>query len=534
MNIKQELLKSKPHFTEKAQIIKDYLFMHNSLKPYIGKQVQDRTGFVHSDFATDFTITEDPCPLSVPLEYREPGGAPRKKRGKRTPPEKKYPNLYACAQAGFIPDDLLVSTYQMRLLERPLVFWKSDSGEASVFWGKVKGDDTYNAYITDRINNCSAALVRNYNFFYFLTLTYAYKVYGTDIVKAWQTFQEQIKKTFRYLRKHYHMGYVCVLEATKKGYPHAHVILGVNGAVEKFHEKISDGRAITSGRMFHALKKHTASPVFKLQKAGGKGLVKYLGKYVAKSAERFCQTTDPANVKLSTASRKALLSCLMPVLAQVRQYRSSIRDNIQPGINWAEYSKEDYDYLADLVKIGCVTPEGDAILIRLLNKLTSACRCRAIAIFKKTHKAVLAEHVGWYSEAPPDLEVIFKASGYPLGCPGCVITVFLENLKSPEGAQAPLPGYYFAKNKQGLCNISTAGNGNGQRKATGSKRHSGVILPLDPHKGGPRAEKEEEGGVRAEENGQPIPTGGAERNSNGAYHSPHEGLAALERWFLSK
>jgi len=38
----------------------------------------------------------------------------------------------------------------------------------------------------------------------------------------------------------------------------------------------------------------------------------------------------------------------------------------------------------------------------------------------------------------------------------------------------------------------------------------------------------------AEENGQPKPTGGAERTSNGAYHNPHEGLAALERWFLSK
>ena len=168
------------------------------------------------------------------------------------------------------------------------------------------------------------------------------------------------------------MGYVCVLEATKKGYPHAHVILAVDEAIEPEHEELKDGAEIKEGVLYDFVKSHVASPIFSLQKAGRVGLVKYLGKYISKSSEGILTKGLNKKGQLPKADRKALLSCLMPVLAEVRQYRFSIRDNKEPLNISNPAEKDSYAALQNYTRLKWASPEGDETLIPLLNKLTGA------------------------------------------------------------------------------------------------------------------------------------------------------------------
>ena len=387
------------------------------------------------------------CPLSVPGEYTLQRKPVNHSRGARKSPELKYKKLAKEAHEGFISDQTLIESYKERLKERAIIFFYPKDGPASVFYGKVKGSDQYNSMITDRINAASSALVKNYNFFYFLTFTYAYNIFGTDIVKAWKLFNKHLSKTLKALRKQYQMGYVCVLESTKKGYPHAHIILATDKAVEDWHEQLPDGKKIEHGEMYEFIKLKVSSPVFAVQKAGGKGLVKYLGKYVSKSAESIASKELPNTRRLSAADRKALLSCMLPVLAGIRQYRFSIRDNgTESGAADSSVSG-DIAELENLVRLGSTTPSGDSSLIRLLNKLTDSCQCRAWVAIGGGTGNYLSRYIGWYESPPPELLADFQEMGHPLGCCGCVISQFLFNLQHGNEDQLPLPGEKIASVK---------------------------------------------------------------------------------------
>lgn len=430
---------------EKIKIIKDYLLLHDQLKEFNGGRVHKcETGY-ESQFLLEERQEADSCPLGVPGEFRLKSKKINRKGQKRKPPELKYPELAEEARTGIISDKTIVETYKKRMKERPLLFFTNQQGDSSVFYGKTKGCPIYNAMLTDRINSASDMLTKNYSAFYFLTFTYEYNKYGTDIIKAWKLFNNQLSLLFKALRRTYKMGYVCVLEATKKGYPHAHVILGINHYLENWHSSIPDGKKIESGTMYEYLKGKVASPVFSLQKAGGKGLVKYLGKYVSKSADSFIGEYDSSKQRLTSKARKSLLSCLLPVLAEVRQYRFSIRDNVINSYSLESFEDEDFIKLKNLVQLGWTTPEGDSTLIRLLNKLTTLCHSRTWAIFNNISKTNAEDKIGYYSTAPPEIIDLFLEQGYSMGCPGCIITNFLYNLKSTKGDYLPLPGKEYAK-----------------------------------------------------------------------------------------
>jgi hypothetical protein len=445
LKVKHKISFVKTFPLEKLKIVKNYMLLHNEMRPFCGPTSVSSVGDISYDFHAFRPAPPDSCPFNVPLEYRTHHKRIIRARGPRKEPKEKYPKLFSEAASGYVSDSTLLSTFSSRLSERPLIFLQYETDEASVFYGKIKGSDDYNKSMTDKINLASTALVKNYGFFYFLTFTYAYKIYGADIVKAWDLFSKQVSKTMRKLRKVYKMGYVCVFEATKKGYPHAHIILGIQEPAEKWHVNLGDGHRIKHGDFFNFIQKNVASPVFAIQKAGGKGLVKYLGKYISKGAEQIVKAKRHEGSKLSDPERKALLSCLMPVLAKKRQYRFSIRDNFVPGIAWNKCTDDDIALLKDLVQMGITTPEGDAILIRLLINLTTECSCSAWVVFNKTFKKTLEPSIGYYSQAPPGLLEDFQAWGYPMGCPGCIVTAFLYNLEHPESVPHPMPGQLYAE-----------------------------------------------------------------------------------------
>lgn len=444
------------------KLIKNYVLMQPVMAPYRGDVTVDYSGNINYEFDNPIGQNVSDCPFSVPPCYRIPHVQVKRARGPRKHPSEKYPVLYGQAEAGSISDWALVDAYTKRMSERPLIYYHSPSNDVSVFRGKVKGSDEYSEYITKRINDCSAALVANYKYHYFLTQTYDYKTYGTDIVQAWKTFNRQQARFFKALRKRFKMEYVCVLEATKKGYPHAHIILGTNEVIDKWHEKLGDGHSIRNGRLYNFIQSHVASPVFKLQKAGGKGLVKYLGKYVAKGLSLLLPPPGGDISDISAPCRKALLSLFMPILAGVRQYRFSIRGIKKVDCDCEDVDDEDLEVLSDCIQMGMASPEGDAALIRLLNNLPLPCLSHVWIILNSKRKEELSEHVGYYSKPPWQVFKQFQENGYPLGCPGCALSVFVYNLQCFDDVYMQYPGYTFAK---ALYNAKLAAT-QSRRKAT--------------------------------------------------------------------
>jgi hypothetical protein len=385
-------------------------------------------GRIGYEYKTKTEKTVKNCPFHIPITFQEKILAPPRARGQRKDPAKKYPQLWREAERGQVSNNTLLDTYKLRMMERPIFFAYDETGEAAVYRGMVKGCDAYNSMIKDRCDFQTEKLLQEYKCYYFLTLTYAINTYGRNIIEAWRIFNHQLKVIFKALRNKYNMGYVCVLEATNKGYPHAHIILGTIKPVEKFHKKLTDGKEIETGKLYHFIDDRVASPVFKLQKAGGEGLKKYLGKYVTKSTEEITKNKKPKNKTLKAADRKALLSCLMPVLAQVRQFRFSGRSGLVEQAKELDFTEEEIDVLRAAVEIGMPSEGADLILIRSLNKLLPRCRAHVWGVFFSPIKKFFEQDIGYYSTAPPEVEERFKRGAYPLGCPGCIITKLYDKL----------------------------------------------------------------------------------------------------------
>ena len=443
INLNPEIVKR--FSPENLKTIKDYLLIHPKLADFVEKKHIDDRGTQIYDFLKTPQGPKCNCPLSIPQEFTQVRHQVTRKGIKRKSPAEKYTHAYKSAMDGFLSDSLIMETYEKRLKERALIFYNNPEGGSSVFYGTVKGSDYYNKILTDRINSVSEVLANSYKHFYFLTFTYAYNQYGTNLIYSWKLFNKQLASTFRALRKKYKMGYVCVLEATKKGYPHAHVILAVDEAIEPEHEELKDGEQIKEGILYDFVKSHVASPVFSLQKAGRVGLVKYLGKYISKSSEGILTKGLNKKGQLPKADRKALLSCLMPVLAEVRQYRFSIRDNREPLNISNPAEKNSYAALQYYTRLKWASPEGDETLIPLLNKLTGICQSKAWIMTEFGNKEQFTEYIGYYQTVPLEILEAFDKHGTPIGCAGCIITDLLRNLKVKDSERINLTGKEFAE-----------------------------------------------------------------------------------------
>jgi hypothetical protein len=368
------------------------------------------------------------CPLGVPSSLQRDDFSPPGSRSPRIPMAKKYKALYEEAEKGYIPNGLLLATFQRRMKERPVVYSENETGEGYMFHGLIKGCPDYNRILEEKITARSARLINNYEAFYFLTVTYAQNLHGLNIPEAWQIFNMQLGSLMHSIQRKYNGGYVCVLESTFRGYPHAHIILGLPSTPDIKHKRLSPGKVVKYGRLFGFLKKRMPSPVFKLQVADIKGLKNYLTKYVSKGLDKLIDNKKTGQSTLSKDEKKALLSCMCPVLASVRQFRSSVRDGQKKTVLDDFIDPGHRERLEMASKMGIWDSSASAVLISFLNNLTVNCRAHAWAIFNSSGKEAYKKFMGYYESSNYDQIRDFKRSSYPLGCPGCVITDFLDKI----------------------------------------------------------------------------------------------------------
>jgi hypothetical protein len=368
------------------------------------------------------------CPLGVPANHRERVKIPSKCKGPRQDPKQRFPKLAAEMEAGKISYGTLCHATELHLAQRPTIMFVDDEGGADFFKGSVRGDPTYSKKLGLRIAEASATLQQIPGSTVFITITYAVNQETPNMFDAQSIHSEVVDKFLRHCRAQGNFHYICVLEQTAKGYPHVHILCKWEGKFFKFRRD-SKGRLILKNRtLYKKIKGWQPYPQFKLLGVEDDKASYYITKYVSKglvSPNRYIGQLSEKDMK---EQRKSMLCYIIGYMAHARQFRISKSLRKVPESQKITHIPADKDTLDAMAELDIVSKETFSVLIYLLNKLTSVCRAHAYACYNPRKQADFVGLNGYIAEPPDMLIRSFKQASYPLGCPGCIVTRFLDGL----------------------------------------------------------------------------------------------------------
>lgn len=467
--------------------VRQDLFTYLARSPFVDADVfpdiYSGGGVYKKDFGS---AAKEGCPFGVPQSLVK---VPKNKQ-KRQDYAQLFQLLGMVDADKKLPDKIIAKSYKKLLDRQPLISGYDENGAQYFFLGNARGTLKYALQQRERVRRLSQLLMDNFEYLYFLTLTYSYKKYGRGRRHAWRLFSKQCSKTLHKLRNKYGCEYVAVLESTAKGYPHAHIMIG---SPKPFHKE--DTKIAKDGELFDCagkryLQKIVPSPIFKLQLARGDKIQHYLCKYLSKDLPDAAEFTAYTAGKISTEHRKALLSYLLPTYAGVRQLRCSKtigklaqRDSdsagdsagdsiITEGIDidkrladfdaWARadpFSREmRAPFLADDMQLTRSQADYYASALIWLCIKSSLCPCRMLKIISRRSDYDWCMN-GTAVPMPGDEKAVelFKQKGRVIGCPGCPLSDAIENrredfinwiIHNPFNPRVDMPKYMYPQEKK--------------------------------------------------------------------------------------
>ena len=196
--------------------------------------------------------------------------------------------------------------------------YKNDKNETRYFESFTKGTNRYNKKLSSKVKDFTAAVCTNGTETFALTITCDPKKYGHNRFNAWKNYTKDINKTLENLRKHRGLKYLWVKESTKKGYPHAHIVLSFPKGFCKGYDKMQNAKRLFYGEFYEYIKANVVAPVFELQPIKGNNLKYYLTKYISKGEEDDVYRLGKKAEELTDAERKEALSFLMTTVTKTR------------------------------------------------------------------------------------------------------------------------------------------------------------------------------------------------------------------------
>lgn len=196
--------------------------------------------------------------------------------------------------------------------------YKNDKNETRYFESFTKGTNRYNKKLSSKVKDFTAAVCSNGTETFALTITCDPKKYEHNRFNAWKNYTKDINKTLENLRKHRGLKYLWVKESTKKGYPHAHIVLSFPKGFCKGYDKMQNAKRLFYGEFYEYIKSNVAAPVFELQPIKGNNLKYYLTKYISKGEEDDVYRLGKKTEELTDAERKEALSFLMTTVTKTR------------------------------------------------------------------------------------------------------------------------------------------------------------------------------------------------------------------------
>lgn len=208
----------------------------------------------------------------------------------------------------------------IKLLSNRIMIFRyiNDKKETRYFESNTKGTNRYNKKLSSKIKDFTAAVCSNGTETFALTITCDPKKYGNNRFLAWKNYTKDINLTLENLRKHRGLKYVWVKESTKKGYPHAHIVLSFPKGFCKYYSKLQNAKKIIYGDFYNYIKKNVVAPVFELQAIKGNNLKYYLTKYISKGEGDDIYRLGKKEEPLTAAERKEALSFLMTTITKTR------------------------------------------------------------------------------------------------------------------------------------------------------------------------------------------------------------------------
>lgn len=196
--------------------------------------------------------------------------------------------------------------------------YKNDKNETRYFESFTKGTNRYNKKLSSKVKDFTAAVCSNGTETFALTITCDPKKYEHNRFDAWKNYTKDINKTLENLRKHRGLKYLWVKESTKKGYPHAHIVLSFPKGFCKGYDKMQNAKRLFYGEFYEYIKSNVVAPVFELQPIKGNNLKYYLTKYISKGEEDDVYRLGKKTEELTDAERKEALSFLMTTVTKTR------------------------------------------------------------------------------------------------------------------------------------------------------------------------------------------------------------------------
>lgn len=196
--------------------------------------------------------------------------------------------------------------------------YKNDKNETRYFESFTKGTNRYNKKLSSKVKDFTAAVCSNGTETFALTITCDPKKYEHNRFDAWKNYTKDINKTLENLRKHRGLKYLWVKESTKKGYPHAHIVLSFPKGFCKGYDKMQNAKRLFYGEFYEYIKLNVVAPVFELQPIKGNNLKYYLTKYISKGEEDDVYRLGKKTEELTDAERKEALSFLMTTVTKTR------------------------------------------------------------------------------------------------------------------------------------------------------------------------------------------------------------------------
>lgn len=437
------------------EVVNKALAVDPEFSHYFEKVYNTSTHEIEIKLKEGFEENASTCPNGVPVGFKNIQLSPSKKGSKRRLPEERFPFACELLANGIVSEKALLHTLKTQLERRPIVILASEKGEMYIFPAKVKGCEKYNKSLEQKILKASKKVILEKKALHLLTLTCDPSVYGNNLLQVWKDFRKDCNKMLQSLCRKYDAKYVSVIESTAKGYPHMHIILGLPSWTQRYHLKLENGAEIKSGELHKFIQKRSKSKIFKLQKAGGKGLQYYLTKYLAKDIDKLKDLAENTEKKLTKEERKTLLTNVIPILSGIRQvsYSKFEYENFE-SIEDKELDKL-ISEVAEYAKLGEIFPKGKISLILLLTKLTSKCCSGAYIASGVGTKPIFDYRMGYHSSIFEEDWRILNTECRSLGCNGCIYSNIVRNacsnfpveLKTTSEYQLDLHKEFLEKNK---------------------------------------------------------------------------------------
>lgn len=323
---------------------------------------------------------------------------------------------------------------------------KYPDGSVSEFTSNTKGTARYAKRYTWKLHDWMKHYVDKGYQTMFFTITCDPKLYESQL-EAWQKYyEEELKPVLEHERKHNNLKYAAILESTKKGYPHAHIMLCYPPHYWTEYDKMKNNTRIKWGKIYNALNRNKKSRVTCLKVVKGENVAWYMTKYLTKSNEAEIEKMIDNPKHYTDAERKTAIELLTLKAIQKRGiFMTKIKEDKKDNTE-EEYTKERY-----IKKIERQIEKGDLRAKRAI--LNMLCTNSPFSCANGAHCMSLEQYQKTFNHMPEQKctrgnlhEQSFKAASQNFGCAGCFWSEFYKLVVDPYSSKLNKK-FYWDKEK---------------------------------------------------------------------------------------